>query len=148
MGLGSGSRWPGIEGAQVKVYLAKFQIGDRVAYKIGHTKYFNCINRFQDPQYDVFDEIAILRDINIQHESAVTARLVANAVEATLQCMYPKNFRLEEHFMTEQNYFDKLSGITEMFVLTDQQSEDMLVELFRRVASKVFWVMRENTNVQ
>ncbi|CAB4140468.1 hypothetical protein UFOVP395_26 [uncultured Caudovirales phage] len=131
----------------MKVYLAKFQIGDRVAYKIGHTKYFNSINRFQDRQYDVFDEISVLRDINIQHESAVTARLVASAVEATLQCVYPKNFRLEVHFHTEENYFNKLSGITEMFVLTEQQSEDMLVELFQRVATKLFWVMREKTNV-
>jgi len=131
----------------MKVYLAKFQKGNGVAYKIGHTKYFNSINRFQDPQYDVFDEISVLHDINIQHENAVTARLVARAVEATLLCIYPKNFRLEEHFQTEQNYFDKLSGITEMFVLTEQQTEDMLVELFRRVATKLYWVMKESTNV-
>jgi hypothetical protein len=130
----------------MKVYLAKFVIGDRVAYKIGHTKYFNAIKRFEDKQYSIFDSVTILRDINIQHENAYTARLVASAVEATLQCVYPKNFRLEEYFQMQENAFDNLSGITEMFVLVDNQSEDTIVDLFRRVSGKLYWVLMENNN--
>lgn len=130
----------------MKVYLAKFRLNGGVAYKIGHTKYFNAIKRFEDPQYDVFEGVSVVADINIQHENPMTARLVAQAVETVLQCVYPKNFRLEEHFQTEQNRFDNLSGITEMFLLNETQSEEDLVQLFQRVSKKMYWVM-EKKNV-
>lgn len=130
----------------MKVYLAKFRLNNGVAYKIGHTKYFNAIKRFESPEYDVFDSVSILGDINIQHENPMTARLVAQAVETVLQCVYPKNFRLEEHFQTEQNLFDGLSGITEMFLLKEGQSEEDLVQIFQRVSKKMYWVM-EKKNV-
>lgn len=128
----------------MKVYLAKFQLNDRVAYKIGHTKFFNAIKRFDDDQYRVFHQVNVLCDINVQHSNASTARLVANAVEVVLQSVYPKNFRLEEHFLVEDSAFDGLSGITEMFVLTEGQTEQQLIDLFLRVSRKLYWVMEKN----
>jgi hypothetical protein len=133
----------------VKVYLAKFVIGNRVAYKIGHTKYFHAIKRFESDDYDVFDDISILIDINIGHENALTARLVASAVEATLQAVYPKNFMLEEYFGTPENAFDGLSGITEMFI-RDPEHEQEMIDLFARVSKRLYWVMKKGSeyNVQ
>lgn len=125
----------------MKVYLAKFEMNGKVAYKIGHTKYFNAIKRFEDEQYKVFDSVGILGDIYVQHRSAETARLVARAIEITLQCVYPKNFRLEEHFLTEDKVFDGLSGITEMFILEEGQQEQDVIDLFRKVGKKVYWIM-------
>lgn len=128
----------------MKVYLAKFQLNDRVAYKIGHTKFFHAIKRFDDDQYRVFHQVNVLCDINVQHSNASTARLVAKAVEVVLQSVYPKNFRLEEYFLVEDNAFNGLSGITEMFVLTEGQTEQQIIELFQRAAKKLYWVMEKD----
>lgn len=147
MGLGSGSCGRRPEGSKVKVYLARFRVGDRVAYKVGHTKYFNAIKRFEDPQYAVFDDIGIITDINIQHQDPRIARLVASCVEATLQSVYPKNFMLEEFFSMPDNTFDGLSGITEMFLLDDTgvDEEHRLVEIFQRASKKLYWVMQKGS---
>lgn len=145
MGLGSGSCGRRPEGSKVKVYLAKFRIGKSVAYKIGHTKYYHAIKRFEDPQYAMFDDIAILADINVQHTSPVVARLVASSVEAALQSVYPKNFMLEEFFGMKDNEFDGLSGITEMFILNGSDEEHMLVEIFQRASKKLYWIMQKGT---
>ena len=128
----------------MKVYLAKFELNGSVAYKIGHTKFFNAIKRFDDDQYKVFHHVRVLCDINIQHSNATTARLVAKAVEVVLQSVYPKNFRLEEHFLVEDNVFNGLSGITEMFVLTEGQTEQQIIELFQRAGKRLYWVMEKD----
>lgn len=129
----------------MKVYLAKFRIGKSVAYKIGHTKYFHAIKRFEESQYAMFDDIAILADINVQHTSPIVARLVASSVEAALQSVYPKNFMLEEFFGMGDNAFDGLSGITEMFILNDTNEEQRLVDVFQRASKKVYWIMQKGT---
>jgi len=117
----------------MKVYLARFEKNNKVSYKIGHTKFFYSIKRFADEQYKVFDNITIVEDINVQHASAITARLMAQLVEEWLHGVFPKNFRLESHFVTEENLFDGLSGITEMFILEDNQTEDDVKRIFLNV---------------
>lgn len=118
----------------------------RVAYKIGHTKYFNAIKRFHDPQYSKFGRIVILADIYIQHKDPRIARLCSQCVEVALQAFYPKNFRLEEHFSVADNTFSGLSGITEMFILEDEVSEQSIVDAFERIAKAVPAIV-ENFNV-
>lgn len=125
----------------VKTYLARFKKNNQVAYKTGHTKWFKSIKRFEDSQYDIFDEVKIMDDILIQHEDARVARICARLVEACLQAVFPKNFRLEEHFLTEEGVFDGLNGITEMFILKEGQTEKDVLELFRRVKRNVGFVM-------
>jgi hypothetical protein len=122
----------------MNVYLAKFYLNGKVAYKIGHTKWPNAIKRFDNEQYNVFDNVEILNNIIVRDKDPKVARTYAKLVEETLKAIFPKNFRLEEHFVTEENKFDGLSGITEMFLYED---EDELLEKFDKVkynVTKVF----------
>lgn len=130
----------------MKVYLAKFYLNNKVAYKIGHTKYFKSIKRFQkevngewvfDKQYKVFDKISILDDILVQHSDAVIARNTAKVVEECLHAIFPKNFRLESHFLVEDNAFNGLSGITEMFILENNQTEESVKNTFNNIKLRI-----------
>jgi hypothetical protein len=122
----------------MNVYLAKFYLNGKVAYKIGHTKWPNAIKRFDDEQYNVFENIEILNNILVHDRDPKVARTYAKLVEETLKAIFPKNFRLEEHFVTEENKFNGLSGITEMFLYED---EDDLLEKFDKVRTNVLRVM-------
>lgn len=124
----------------MKVYLAKFTKNEQIAYKVGLTKFFKAIKRFEDEQYNIFDDVEILDDIYIESKDYATARLCCELVEATLKGVFPKDFRLEEHFVTEDNAFDNLSGITEMFLF--EYPEDILLTTFARVKRNVGFVMR------
>lgn len=126
----------------MKVYLAKFSLGKKSMYKIGHTKYFNSISRFEDPQYDKFDLVEIIDDIYIGHKDAIIARQMAKLVEACLQAYFPKDFRLEEYFQTEEKYFDGLSGITECFILNSKTEKDV-VDMFRDVKREVGYIIND-----
>lgn len=126
----------------MKVYLAKFEKNGQVAYKIGHTKWFQSHKRFADEQYNVFDRVAILDDIYIQHADARVAREEAELIEGCLRAFFPKNFRLEPHFMTEEKVFDGLSGITEMFILESGMTEEYVVSVFRRVKRNVGFIKK------
>lgn len=121
----------------MNVYLAKFVRNNKVAFKVGHTKYYYAYKRFDDPQYNVFDSVDILCEIHLNHKDPTVARTYAKLVEETLKAVYPKNFRLEEHFNTENNMFNGLSGITEMFVLNDNQKEEDLLKVFNRTKNNV-----------
>ena len=121
----------------MNVYLAKFYLNGKVAYKIGHTKWPNAMKRFEDEQYDVFDDVEILNNIIVQDRDPRIARTYAKLVEETLKGIFPKNFRLEEHFVTEENKFDGLSGITEMFLYEDEED---LMEKFNKVKQNIWRV--------
>lgn len=125
----------------MKVYLAKFTKNGKIAYKVGHTKFFKSINRFADSQYNVFDSVVILDDIYIENKDYTTAKICSELVETTLQGFFPKDFRLEDHFMTEEHVFDNLSGITEMFLC--DYPEEVLLETFARVKRNVGFIMRK-----
>lgn len=126
----------------MKVYLAKFLKNNQVAYKVGHTKWFQSHKRFADEQYKVFDRVDIIDDIYIEHTDARVAREEAELIEACLRAFFPKNFRLEPHFMTEENVFDGLSGITEMFILENDMTEEDVVSVFRRVKRNVGFIKK------
>jgi hypothetical protein len=126
----------------MKVYLAKFEKNGQTAYKIGHTKWFKSIKRFEEEQYNVFDNVSIVDDIYVEHQDARVARLCSELIEATLQGLYPKNFTLEEHFRTDDNVFDQLSGITEFFVI-DESEEDRMIAKFKQVKNKVSHIVRK-----
>ncbi len=117
----------------MKVYLAKFYLGEKIAYKVGITKWFLVNKRFNDPQYDKFDKIEILADIYIQHPNATVARRRCLFIEGILKAVFKKNFRLEEHFEQRDNYFNGLSGITEMFILPPGMTEQNVIDVFRNV---------------
>jgi hypothetical protein len=115
----------------MNVYLARFTIDKRVAYKTGHTKYtYQPIKRFKGEQYLVFDKIEILEGIRIQRDSYYEAKEAAHKLEKEIQAIWPKNFYLEEHFAKPAGTFNGLSGITEMFILTDDVTESDVVSSF------------------
>lgn len=117
----------------MKVYLAKFTIGEKSAYKIGYTKWFMAEKRFDDEQYDVFDKIEILDTIYITHPSIAKARGYTEFVEGFLKSVFKKNFRLETYFGAPDDFFTGLSGITEMFILEEGMTEQYVVGVFRNV---------------
>ena len=128
----------------MKVYLARFIKNKKVAYKIGHTKWFNSIKRFDDEQYNIFDDVGILSDILVSDPDGKVARQKAELVEACIQGMFPKNFRLEEHFSTPDNTFTGLSGITEMFILPKDTQEENMVEIFESIKKRVERIQHDN----
>lgn len=121
----------------MKVYLAKFVLNGKVAYKIGHTKWFHAIKRFSEESYTLFESVSIMDDILIQHDDPRQARLQSQIVEECLHGMFPKNFQLEPYFLTEDGTFDGLSGITEMFILKEGQTEQDVIQTFARVKKHV-----------
>ena len=131
----------------MNTYLAKFVLNNKVAYKLGHTKWPNAYKRFEDEQYNVFDDVVILGEIITRHQDARVARNYAKLIEETLKAVYPKNFRLESHFLTEDDKFNGLSGITEMFILKEGQSEEDIVDTFARVKRNVERTLNEETKV-
>lgn len=127
----------------MKVYLAKFTLNKKVMYKIGHTKYFHSIKRFEDNQYKNFNRVEILDDIYIEHKDAQVARQMAKLVEACLQAYFPKDFRLEEFFETDDGYFNNLSGITECFILNNR-TEKEVIDMFSQVKREVGYIINEH----
>ena len=115
---------------------------DRVAYKVGHTKWPNALKRFKDEHFVHFD-IESLGNIIINDKDPVVARNYCKLVEECFKTMYPKNFRLEEHFNYPAGKFDGLSGITEMFILEDGQSEDKLVNDFQKVRAAAWKALKK-----
>ena len=131
----------------MNTYLAKFTLNGKAAYKIGHTKFWYAEKRFNDPQYNMFDSVSILGQIHSSHENGTIARNYAKLIEETLKGVFPKNFRLEEHFVTEDNKFTGLSGITEMFILEGNQTEQNIIDTFMRVKRNVERVLNDKAKV-
>jgi hypothetical protein len=117
----------------MKVYLAKFTIGEKSAYKIGYTKWFIAEKRFADEQYCVFDKIEILDTIYITHPDIKKAKGYTEFIEGFLKSVFKKNFRLETYFDKQYDFFTGLSGITEMFILEEGMTEHYVVKVFRNV---------------
>ena len=118
------------------VYLARFKLNGKQAYKVGHTKFYYAYKRFEDDQYNTFESIDILSEIRVSDPEAKIARDKAKLIEACLKAMFPKNFYLEEYFQTERDTFNGLSGITEMFILNRYTEED-LINTFSRVNKEI-----------
>jgi hypothetical protein len=121
----------------MKVYFYRFELNNKTAYKFGHTKYYNTNKRFLHEQYKVFDSVEEIDSIYLSHADPVVARTYAKIVEEILKTLYPKNFWLEAYFGTEKGFFNQLSGITEMFVLEDGQSEDQILAQFQQIKAAV-----------
>jgi hypothetical protein len=86
--------------------------------------------------------VEILDDIYIEHRDPIVARKMAELVEASLKAYFPKNFMLEEYFHKEEGTFDKLSGITECFIL-NKNTENEVLDIFRRVKRGVGYIIND-----
>lgn len=124
----------------MNTYLARFEsrkTPGKYAYKVGHTKWPDARKRFADDQYDAFN-IEILNSIIINHSDPVIARNYCKLVEECFKAIYPKNFRLEQYFDYPEGTFDGLSGITEMFILEEDQMEERITSDFEQM-KKASW---------
>jgi hypothetical protein len=119
------------------VYLAKFELNGKASYKVGHTKYYYPDKRFKEESYNKFDKITILDQIRISDPSAEVARTKAKIIECCLLAFFPKNFLLEDYYNAQPGFFNKLSGITEMFILSDKTTEENVRHVFFSVKSKL-----------
>lgn len=148
-------------------YLAEMWIGEQSNFKIGLTKYYYPIKRFLkkeyrefredkkfdtdtiekddlvyvDPLYHMYDKIKILAKIKIQHKDPLIARQQAALVEAHALSLFPKNFRLEEYYDTEENYFDSVSGRTEMFILNPNQTRSDVIRGFNNIKRSTYRIL-------
>jgi hypothetical protein len=120
----------------MNVYLCKFNIADKTAYKVGYTKWYITEKRFSDSQYSCFDNIEIIDTIYISNEDYQIAKKRCLFVEGFLKCFFKKNFRLEQYFNKPKGFFNGLSGITEMFVLNNMTEQEM-IEIFQDVKKHV-----------
>lgn len=121
------------------VYRARFWIGDQYCDKVGHSKWPDPIKRFnidEYPEYKIFDKIEIIDKIVIQHKDPIVARTAAKMCEQCIRALFPKNFRLEEHFSKPEGTFDGLSGITEMFIIEDTEEFDRVFNMIKQNAWK------------
>lgn len=150
----------------MQTYLVLIELNGKKCLKVGHTKYFHPIKRFLaeeyakdkelnmdrvyknvkkylDTQYQIFDNITVLKKIKIEHADPRIARTYARLVEETCKAFFPKNFHLETHFEVPYGTFDGLSGITEMFILEDGQTVEYVEEVFDRIKEKVERLLQE-----
>lgn len=148
-------------------YLAEMWVGDKSNFKIGLTKYYYPVKRFlkkeyrefrEDKRFDtdtiekddlycldscyhMYDKIKILAKIKIQHKDPIIARQQAALVEAHALSLFPKNFRLEEYYETEDNYFDGVSGCTEMFILKENQTRADVIRGFNNLKRTTYRIL-------
>ena len=87
-------------------------------------------------------DIESLGNIIINDKDPVVARNYCKIVEECFKVMYPKNFMLEEHFGYPKGKFDGFSGITEMFILNEHQTEQQLVDDFQKVRAAAWKALK------
>ena len=124
------------------LYLVKLtdRITSKVMYKIGHTKWgpANFRRRFDDPEYATF-AIELLGHGSVSHTNwnvAKTAIITAeNMIRAVIPAKDP-SFMIESYFERAPNSM-RLSGVTEMVFLRDNQTEDQLVAMFNRFGKAI-----------
>ena len=132
------------------LYLVRLtdRITSKVMYKIGHTKWGpnNFHKRFDAPEYDVFN-IELLGHGSVSHPNWNVAKAAIITAENMIRAVIPAK---DPSFLLE-NYFDrapgsmKLSGVTEMVFLRDNQTEDQLVALFNRFGKAIVKTTMELT---
>lgn len=107
----------------------------KTIYKIGHTKWgpSNIMKRFDDPEYADF-KITLLSYMMFSHGNWAVAKAVIITAENMIRAVIPPkppSFMIEEYFERPAGSM-KISGVTELFLLKETQTEDMLVSVFDR----------------
>lgn len=121
----------------------------KVMYKTGHTKWGpkNYMKRFEDDQYSTFD-IELLSYICFSHSDFKVAKAVIITIENMIRAVIPAkspSFMIEDYFEREPGSM-KLSGVTELIFLKENQTEDMLLKTFnsfKKAADKTALELQE-----
>ena len=112
----------------------------KVCHKRGHTKWGakNFMKRFKDEEYNDFD-FDLLAYQYFSHTNLPIAKSVIIAIENVLKSIWPPK---DPSFMIE-NYFEaapgsmKISGVTELIFLKENQTENDLIKTFKTIASSL-----------
>lgn len=124
------------------LYLVRMtdRVTGKQMHKMGHTKYGpdNFHKRFESPEYDCFD-IELLGHASISHSTWSVAKAAIITAENMIRAVIPAK---PSSFMIE-SYFDrppgsmKISGVTELIFLKDNQTEEQLVSLFNKFSKAI-----------
>lgn len=101
------------EEQNIKLYLVKFtdKSNKQYFYKFGITHNYDVLKRFEDPEYDPWDVTVMV--------SAYGPRSLVETAEKNLLEKYPKNLWIEQ----------KISGVTEIVVLSKRQLMEAILEI-------------------
>ena len=122
------------------VYLDKFIRNNKVAFKLGKSKYgVKRVNeeRYKDDQYKGF-KIELLDSWWFSTKDPKDANIIANAFELCLHGVIgtkKSDYSLEEHFGDEKGSYGNFGGVTEFIVNKD---EETILTIFKR-AKKHMW---------
>jgi hypothetical protein len=125
------------------------KVTGKVMYKTGHTKWgpANFTKRFEDEEYSTFD-IELLSNIMFSHPDWKVAKAVIITIENMIRAIIPAkdpSFMIEDYFGREPGTM-KISGVTELIFLKENQTEDKLVSVFNRfkgAATKTAFELQE-----
>jgi hypothetical protein len=124
------------------LYLIKLvhKVTGKVMYKIGHTKWSadNFHKRFDYPEYECF-EITLLASYQISHSNWTVAKTAIITAENMIRAVIPPkdpSFMIEDYFEQPRGSM-KLSGVTEMVFLTDDQTEQDLINTFKKFGKAI-----------
>lgn len=112
----------------------------KICHKKGHTKWGakNFKKRFEGEEYKDFD-FELLAYQYFSHDNWAVAKAVIITIENALRAIWPAK---DPSFMIE-DYFDvapgsmKISGVTELIFLKENQKESDLVKTFKVIASSL-----------
>jgi hypothetical protein len=109
-------------------------------HKSGHSKQSlrSWRERFKDSEYDDFD-IELLAGKEFSHKNWTVAKAVAITIENAFRAVWPakeSSFMIEEYFGVEPGSM-KISGVTELTFLKDNQTEKELINTFNSVVNSL-----------
>ncbi len=113
---------------------------NKVTHKSGHSKNSqrNWRERFNYPEYDDFD-IELLAGKEFSHENWNVAKAVITTIENAFRSVWPAkdpSFMIEDYFGVEKGTM-KISGVTELIFLKDNQTEQDLINTFKNITNSL-----------
>ena len=112
----------------------------KVCHKKGHTKWGakNFMKRFESEEYKDFD-FELLAYQYFSHDNWAVAKSVIITIENALRSIWPAkdpSFMIEDYFEAEPGSM-KISGVTELIFLKENQTEDDLIKTFKTITSSL-----------
>ena len=112
----------------------------KFCHKEGHTKWGakNFMKRFEGEEYKDFD-FELLAYEYFSHDNWAVAKAVIITIENALRAVWPAkdpSFMIEDYFEAEPGSM-KISGVTELIFLKENQTESDLIKTFKTLAGSL-----------
>lgn len=123
----------------------------KICHKEGHTKWGakNFMKRFESEEYKDFD-FELLAYQYFSHENWAVAKSVITTIENALRSIWPAkdpSFMIEDYFEADPGSM-KISGVTELIFLKENQTENDLIKTFKIVTSSLTKTSKELEQVK